>query len=138
MTGASATGRRGDVEVFADPANGAGLDLAVAGDGGDPLALGSADRPHAVSGSLAQRLGAVSAQMTLELAALHAAIVSSSESLSAGSGSSGGDPNRTASSSLSASITFSRASSRVRPWLIAPRTCGIRATTQPSPSPASS
>lgn len=68
MTGASTTGRCRDVKVLADPANGAGLDLAVAGDGGDPLALGSADCPHAVPGSLAQRLGAVSAQMTLELA----------------------------------------------------------------------
>lgn len=138
LSAATAAGRRRDVELLADAADGAGLDLAVAGNGRDPLALGSTDRPHAVPGSFTEQLGSVSAQMTLQLAALHAAIVSSSDSLSAGSGSSGGDPNRTASSSLSASITFSRASPRVAPWLIAPRTCGIRATTQPSPSPASS
>lgn len=47
--------------------------------------------------------------MALKVAALHAAIVSSSESPSPGEASSGGAPKLTASTSCNASITFSRA-----------------------------
>ena len=76
---------------------------------------------------------AVGLQMTLEVATLHAAAVNrrcsrSDPGVSPTSSSSGVSTVRRASSA------FSRASSRVRPWLIAPGTSRTRATIQPSSS----
>jgi hypothetical protein len=64
----SAAGGHGDVKVFADRADRAGLDLVVTRNGGDPLALGSTDGPAAVPGAFAQRIGAVLSQVALQLA----------------------------------------------------------------------
>jgi len=67
-------------------------------------------------------------QVTLEeIAVLHAAIVSSSGSLSLAGSRSACSPKRSSRIPCSASITFSRASARVRPWLIAPGTSGTDA-----------
>ena len=90
MTALLAAGRSRDVQVFADPAGGAGLDLVVPRNGCDPLAVGSADGPDAVTGTFALYFRAVGAEVSFEIAALHAAIVSSSGSLSAGLMCSGG------------------------------------------------
>jgi hypothetical protein len=69
------------------------------------------------------------AQMALEVAALHAAIVRCNRSRSRESSASAGSGE---SISRNASMTFPRASARVRPWLWTPLTSGIDATTQPS------
>src|SRR3954447_3434557 len=113
---ARSRGRR-DLECLADGAHRPELDLAVTRHGGDALRLRAADHPDAVTAALADQLCAVLAQVTLQRGALHAAIVNSTESLSPSSATSGGEPNRYARTSRSASITFSRASSRVLPWL---------------------
>jgi hypothetical protein len=76
----------------------------------------------------------VLAQMSLQVAALHAAIRNSSDSVSAAGSTSACSPKRSSRMPCRASITFSRASSRVRPWLRAPGTSGIDATIQPSSS----
>ena len=84
-----------------------------------------------MAGAFVNEPAAVLAQVTLQLAPLHAAIVSCSGSLSDGGASGSGVSIR-----RSASITLARASSRVRPWLNAPGTSGIDAMIQPS-SPGS-
>jgi len=94
-------------------------------------ALG-ADPPSVVS-ALVHLTAVISAEMTLQIASLHAAIVRCSASRSRRSPASLGSGE---SISRSASMTFVRASSRVRPWLNTPATSGIDAMIQPS-SPGS-
>ena len=89
--------------------------------------------PSSVVSALVHLAAAMSAEMTLQIAPLHAAIVKCSASRSRRSPASLGSGE---SISRSASITFVRASSRVRPWLNTPATSGIDAMIQPS-SPGS-
>src|SRR3990172_5036582 len=107
-------GRRWDVEVGADLACQSEVDLTVARHCGRALGV---EAPEAVVAALPQQSYAVSAQMALEVAALHAPMTSSSGSLSAPSVTSGRPPKRSSRIPRRASITFARASSRARPWL---------------------
>jgi hypothetical protein len=80
-----ASGARRDLSeqgprVLADLPRETGRDLAMARDGGRPL---SVEAPEAVVATFAQQRGAVRAQVSLKVAALHAAMTSSSGSLSA-------------------------------------------------------
>jgi hypothetical protein len=75
-------------------------------------------------------------KVTLKVPPLHAAMTNSSGSVSAAGSVSACSPKRNSRIPLRASMTLSRASSRVLPWLRAPGTSGTEATIQPS-SPAS-
>jgi hypothetical protein len=118
--------RPGYAGLLADRDHDAGSDFSVPRD----------DRPSAgrtaplrMPGTFFDGFSAVLAQVALQGAALHDAKGSSSSSRSGSAGWSGSG----LSMSLSASITFSRASGRVRPWLIAPGTSSTCAMIQPSP-----
>jgi len=90
------------------------------------------EAPEAVVASLAQEPDAVGAQVTLEISTLHPPMTSSSGSLSAPAATVAFSPKRNSRIPRSASMTFARASSRVRPWLFAPGTSGIEAMIHPS------
>jgi excisionase family DNA binding protein len=103
---ARAGGRR-DTELLADRARERPRDLPVARQRSGALRI---EAPIAMPSPLAQRSRTVLAQVTFEDAALHAAIVSSSGSLSEAGSLSACSPNRSSRIPRNASITFSLAS----------------------------
>ena len=121
----AASGGRWYAELSADLASEGVVDLAVARDYG---ARSFRACPAGVACAFVDRCASVSAEMALEVTAFHAAIVRCSRSRSRWSSALAGSGE---SISRSASMTLERASSRVRPWLKTPATCGIEAMSQP-------
>ena len=121
--------RSGDSELTAYHPDQPGTDVAMPGERRN-LVIGSPPLCVLRSSDLT---AAVSAEVALKVAALHAAGTNRKCSRSEAD-----VPPASSSSGVntvpSASRTFSRASSRVRPWLTAPGTSKTRATIQPSSS----
>src|SRR5829696_8982775 len=99
-------GRRRNAEVLADLACEAEGDLTVPRYGSRSFGV---EAPEAVVATFAQERRTVRAQVSLKVAALHAAMTSSSGSLSAAASPLGWSPNRSSSIPRRASTTFARA-----------------------------
>src|SRR5262249_2123378 len=108
------SGRQRNLEIGTDLPSEPEVDLSVTRDRRRALGV---EAPEAVVPALGEQARAVVSEMALEIATLHAPMTSSSGSLSAPSVTSGCPPKRSSRMPRSASITFVRASSRVRPWL---------------------
>jgi hypothetical protein len=125
----SAAGCQGRSDLPREPK----VDFPMARNSRRPLGI---EAPEAVVASLAQELRAVLAQVSLPGRGA-SRVDDKLERFAIGTRDDAGVlANAQLEDSRRASITFPRASSRVRPWLLAPGTSGIEATIQPS-SPSS-